>query len=232
MTAVGGGGKTSLVFALAQEAAARDDSAVVTTTTKFTLPAGLSDATFVESTPDCAAEDVAGAIAGGRTVIAHAGRGARNRLTGFPPEVAGSFRAGVIAIEGDGSAHRPFKAPGDHEPVIPATSTHVVVCVGLPVLGRPLAEEHVHRPELVAQLAGTPQGAPVTADTIVQLLLHEDGGRKGVPPGARLMALLNEPVSEEHRRLGDHIAARLVYGGFERAVVATAHRGTIHGLVR
>ena len=232
VTAVGGGGKTSLVFRLAREAADRGERAVVATTTKFTVPGEQGPLVYAEGGEAAIHTEVERTAAPGTVLIAHSGRGARGRLMGFTADVAGQIPGDVVAIEGDGSAHRPFKAPDAHEPVIPPQSTHVVVCVGLEVLGQPLAEERVHRAKLVAALTSARPGSPVVADMIVDVLLHPDGGRKGVPPGTRLMALLNAPRTEEHRRLGDHIGARLVYGGFERAIVATAHAGAVHSLVR
>src|SRR5690606_22883152 len=120
-----------------------------------------------------------------------------------------------------------FKAPAAHEPVIPSRTTDVVVCVGLDVLGKPLTEEHVHRPEIVARLAKVELGEPVTMEIIMRVLVHEEGGRKGLPEGARLHALLNNPEDEEQRKVGTKLAGRLIFGGFYRAIVATVHRGQI-----
>ncbi|MBA4179045.1 MAG: putative selenium-dependent hydroxylase accessory protein YqeC [Anaerolinea sp.] len=236
VAAVGGGGKTSLVYALGYEAAARGFSAIITSTTRFTRPAGIPMPPIIESTDAALAGDVARALAPGTVHVASAGEATRGRLAGFAPESIDALAAlapGLIAVEADGSGRRPFKAPADHEPAIPRSATDVVVCVGLEVLGHALEADRVHRPEIVARLAGSFPGAIVTAATIVRVLLHEAGGRKNVPPGARLHALLNGPRTEEHEKLGAHIAERLVYGGYHRAVVATAHRpGDIRAVVR
>lgn len=236
VAAVGGGGKTSLVYALAYEAAGRGLSALVTTTTKSTRPAGMAMPPIVESTDETLAEDVALSLAPGTVLVASAGDASRRRIAGFAPESIDALAAispGLVTVEADGSAHRPFKAPADHEPVIPASSTDIVVCVGLGVLGRALEARWVHRPEIVASLADSFPGAIVTADTVVRVLLHQAGGRKHVPPGARLHALLNGPSTVEHEKLATHIAERLVYGGYHRAVVATAHKpGDIRAVVR
>ena len=63
VAATGGGGKTSLVYGLANEAAARGMSAIVTTTTKLTLPALATSLPVIETTDDRAADDLADAIA-------------------------------------------------------------------------------------------------------------------------------------------------------------------------
>ena len=236
VAAVGGGGKTSLVFGLAFEGAARGLSAVVSTTTKFTRPPGLQLPSIVETTDAAAAEDLARAIVPGTAVVAISGHGDQGRMHGFAPETFRRIAAlapGIITIEADGSAHRPFKAPGAHEPVIPECVTDVVVCMGLSVLGHELSDMWVHRSELAAALADVPVGSLVTPNVVVRLLLHPDGGRRAVPADARLHALLNNPASTEQEQLAVHIGQRLVYGGYSRAVVASAHvAGDIRAILR
>jgi molybdenum cofactor cytidylyltransferase len=87
---------------------------------------------------------------------------------------------------------RPFKAPAGHEPVIPPETTVVVPVVGADVFGKPLHEDHVHRAELIAGLAGVALDAAITPDVVAGVLAHPDGGRKGVPPGARVIVMINK----------------------------------------
>ena len=226
VAAVGGGGKTSLVYALGRESAERGLAAIVTTTTRFTRPPGGQTPMIIETTEDRLAADVGVALRPGEALVAISGHGEHGRMHGFNAETISGLAAlqpGLIAVEADGSAHRPFKAPAPHEPVIPPCTTDVIVCVGLAVLGHNLDDVWVHRSELASELADVPMGSPVTANTVVRVLLHPEGGRKGVPPGARVHALLNNPASPEHEQLAVHIGQRLVYGGFCRVVVASAH---------
>ena len=235
VAAVGGGGKTSLVFTLANEAAARGLAAAVTTTARFTRPRGIPLPPCLSTTPEDLATAFARELRPGQARTFISAEVEAGRYAGFTPEMIASLPPGdfFLAIEADGSAHRPFKAPAPHEPAIPSTTTDVAVCVGLSVLAHPLSDVWVHRPGLVSDLARVATGAPVTAEVIVDTLLHAEGGRKGVPAGARLHALLNRPLNEEHHAIANHIAARLVYGGYNTAVVATAHEsGAIHGVVR
>jgi molybdenum cofactor cytidylyltransferase len=97
--------------------------------------------------------------------------------------------------EADGSRMRPFKAPAGHEPVIPAETTLVLIVVGADILGKPLDGDHVHRPELVAALCGAPLGTRITPEMVARVLAHPEGGRKGVPAGARVVALINKVES-------------------------------------
>ena len=112
--------------------------------------------------------------------------------------------------EADGSRMRPFKAPADYEPVIPADTTLVAVVVGADVLGRSLDAEHVHRPELVATLSGAPMGAPVTPAIVARVLADPQGGRKGVPAGARVVVLINKVEGLPDRAPARETAERLL----------------------
>lgn len=230
VSAVGGGGKTSLVYALADEAAAMGLPAIVTTTTRFTRRAGGPMPRIVEMSDESAVQVLREELRAGEALVASRGTAPQSRLVGFEPAVIDAWRelgAGVVAVEADGSAHKPFKAPAAHEPVIPSSTTDVIVCVGLDVLGKPLDELYVHRPEIVARLAKAELGEPVTVETILRVLVHDEGGRKGLPEGARLHALLNNPGDEDRRQAGSKLAGRLIFGGFYRAIVGTVHRAEI-----
>jgi probable selenium-dependent hydroxylase accessory protein YqeC len=160
-------------------------------------------------------------------VVATAGGAEQGRMLGLPPATIAAMRAlepGLIAVEADGSAHKPFKAPAEHEPVIPGCATHAVACVGLEVLGKELGERYVHRPEIVAALTGLTLGQPVPAEAVLEVLLHERGGRKGVAPGQALCALLNNPVDDAQAAVALELAHRLIDGGYERVLVGSAHR--------
>ncbi len=227
---VGGGGKTSLVYGLGDRAAEMGLSAVVASTTKFTRRPGGPMPHVIEADDERSLASLRASMAPGTVVVASAGPAAKGRMQGYAPETVdrwSELEAGLIAVEADGSAHRPFKAPAAHEPVIPSSATDVVVCVGLEVLGKALTEQNVHRAEIAAALGKTQVGAPVTIETILRVLTHEDGGRKGLPESARLHALLNAPANEEQRTLGAKLAGRLIFGGYYRAIVGTVHRAEI-----
>lgn len=109
-----------------------------------------------------------------------------------PEDVAALARidgVDAVLVEADGSRARAFKAPGEHEPAIPDAATHVVAVAGASVLGQPLDEDHVHRPERVrAIVPGLPPAAVCDAALIARVLAHEAGGRKHL--GARPFAVV------------------------------------------
>jgi hypothetical protein len=122
---------------------------------------------------------------------------------------------------------RPFKAPAAYEPVIPEETTVVLVLVGADVFGQTLDAEHVHRPELVSALSGAALGTPITPEIVARVLAHPEGGRKGVPAGARVVALINkvERLRDRHPGARDGRAPPARAGDRIRHAHGLARRG-------
>ena len=138
----------------------------------------------------------------------------QDKVQGVSPalldRIAAQPAVDALIVEADGSRRLPFKAPAAHEPVIPASATIVVPIVGLDVLGQPLDAEHVHRPEIVAELTGAALGDPVTPAMIAAVLAHPQGGAKDVPPAARLIPFLNKAEDEATLAAAREIARLLL----------------------
>ncbi len=194
----GGGGKTTLMFRLADELVAAGQRVVTTMTTKIFVsqmaraPICLvlhGESALLAQLPEALSEHGHALVAGGTVVE-------EDKAAGVAPEFVDRLAAhpavDAVIVEADGSRRRPFKAPAAHEPVLPARATVVVPVVGLDVVGRPLTADAVHRPELVAALTGAALGDPVTPELIAAVLAHPAGGAKGVPPAARLIPFLNK----------------------------------------
>lgn len=219
---VGGGGKTAALYRLGAELAGRGLPVLLCGTARFTPPEGGVPPNLV------LIEDEAGLLRAPDTqtwpVTVAAGWGSKGRLLPVAPAWLDALHQRrpdlTIVIEADGSAMRPFKAPGEHEPVIPDGATLVVTVVGMDAIGRPLDERHVHRPERVAAIAGAAIGAPVTAAMVARVLDHPEGGHKGLPAGARWAALLNKADT----------AARLAAATAVASLVAPADRVIISRL--
>lgn len=184
---VGGGGKTSLLFALGQAGW----PAVLTTTTR------LFAAQQAQAVAVCPAENEARLLA---LVAEHGsclavGPVAGDKVLGVARERPLHFLSlpGIqwVVVEADGSRMRPIKAPADHEPAMPLGVTLVIPVVGLDALDHPLAEI-AHRPELVSQLTGVELTETLTPTAVAALLTHVQGGLKHVPDTARVIPLLNK----------------------------------------
>ncbi len=182
LATVGAGGKTSLLYALAREVAALGGRAIVTGTTRFTpAPHGWPMPPLIEVRTGEVVSMVAGR-GGSVLVVAGTEPQPAGRLAPLSDEdvaaLANLEGFDAVLVEADGSRARPFKAPGDHEPVIPASATHVVVSVGASVLGTSLEGGRVHRPEAVRVLA--PGVEVVDASMVARVVAQSGGGRKGV----------------------------------------------------
>jgi probable selenium-dependent hydroxylase accessory protein YqeC len=183
----GAGGKTSLMFALARAWVAAGERVLVTTTTK--IATAEAEGPWPVVTADWA-------DAAGPAVIAVSGPAKDgSRLVGIAPEIVDELRARSaydrIVVEADGAADRPLKAPADHEPVIPSATDNLVIVAGLNGLGLPLNEDSVFRSDLWTARTGLAPGAPVTADSLAQMVIDDNGLAKGCPAGAERALFLN-----------------------------------------
>lgn len=116
----------------------------------------------------------------------------------------------VVVNEADGARTLSFKAPADHEPVIPSSTTLVVPVVGIDVVGQPLEDLHVHRPERVTALTGAEPGQPITPELIATVLSHPEGGLKDLPRHARVAALINKLETDEQAQTAHRLADLLL----------------------
>jgi molybdenum cofactor cytidylyltransferase len=193
---VGGGGKTTAMFRLAREVADAGGCVITTTTTHiFGAQTALAPARVLAA--EATRERVGAALAAHRHALVvgptdPATKRAGGVSLGLFSVLRDWFPDACILNEADGSRTRPFKAPAAHEPVIPPETTLVVPVVGADVFGKPLDDTHVHRPELVAALSDVPLGVPITPEIVARVLSHPEGGRKGVPSGARVIVVINK----------------------------------------
>jgi molybdenum cofactor cytidylyltransferase len=225
---VGGGGKTSAMFRLAREIVARGGTAITTTTTRI-FAAQIALAPAHVPAGDATRESVSAALERHRHVLVIGDTNPKDgKADGVSLDLFVRLRSwfprACLLNEADGSRMRPFKAPAAHEPVIPAETTLVVPVVGADVFGKTLDAEHVHRPELVSDLSGAQLGAPITPEIVARVLAHPDGGRKGVPAGARVIVIINKVESLPDRKPAHETAERLLREPAIHAVVLAAVR--------
>ena len=116
-----------------------------------------------------------------------------------------------VVVEADGARQRPFKAPAEHEPVVPQRSTFVLAIMGADALGRVIWDQ-CHRPMRVAAVAGCEPFERLTPERAAKVLAHPDGGRKSVPADARFAVVVNRVdadnayVAGALHELAEHLA--------------------------
>ena len=225
---VGAGGKTTALFQLAR---LLEPPVLVTASTHLgAWQASLADQHSIVTRP----KDVAGAAGQIEGVALFTGpEGADERLAGVDTATLAAIaeladRLGFsVLIEADGSRRKPLKAPADHEPAVPDWGNLVIVCAGLSGLGKPLDAETVHRPERFAELSGLRQGETITPEALARVLVHPQGGLKGIPAGARKAALLNQADTLETQAQAAIMDAALL-AGFDAVITASLETRQIY----
>ncbi len=227
---VGGGGKSSALFRLASEIVAAGQRVVVTTTTHISYAQLLREPVHV-FVPGAALplDAIAQALDkhGRCLIIAEA---TPDKVRGIDPAVvdqlvthAQTLQIGAIVVEADGSRYLPIKAPADHEPALPASTTLLVPVMGLDALGASIDEAHVHRVAQVRRLLALApaDAAPrLTPQMAARLLIDPQGGAKWRPTGARLLPLINKADQVTHLAGARLIAHQLAAWGYSSLIGA------------
>lgn len=192
---VGGGGKTSLMYALAREMVDQGKTVISTTTTKIYPPnASESPHLILADNHPQLTELFARLSEFKHVTVGGSIDPFSTKMRGLPVEniAALSGYAHWILVEADGAAGRPVKAPAEWEPVIPPCSDLVIAVVGLDCLGQPAEEKTAFRLEKFLDLTGLRRGDLITPESIGRLLTHDQGGLKGVAAGMDVVPFLNK----------------------------------------
>ena len=198
---VGGGGKSSAVFRIALDLAQAGRRAVITHTARIAAFQTAWSPAVVEVLDDTLPLQAIARALDAYNVCLLTGPVVGDRRAGLLPhlvdelaQAADSLGIAAITVEADGSKMRPAKAPAEHEPVLPATTTLLAPVLGLDAVGGAIDSRLFHRDELVRQVLGLPPGSSdrFTPRHAAELLVHAAGGAKARPPAARLLPIFNK----------------------------------------
>jgi probable selenium-dependent hydroxylase accessory protein YqeC len=224
----GAGGKTTLVYRMAGEARRAGLRVIVTSTTHMgTLPEEITGPVILEGEGDVETR-IGEALSktGYATVLGRRERPDKIVGLGAPRVDHLAGRAELVLIEADGARGRSLKVPALHEPVIPRSTTAVVVVAALDVLGRPLDDALVHRVELVTAATGRKRGEVVDEPTVASALLHPEGYPARMARGVRAAVFLNKAEDAAAWSAAGRIAPRLL-GTYERVAAGSARGGEV-----
>jgi len=214
---VGGGGKTTLMSALADELRLKGYRFVISTTTKVWNREALNWPNVLFDPSDPAShEELKAAL----KKHGHAFAGRRvlesGKVEGISPGLADALyreaEIDYLILEADGAAGRPVKAPAGHEPVIPSSATVVVAIMGIEAVGAPLEDEVVFRPEQFTKITGLNLGERITPDALAKIFQSPGGLFKGAPASAKRIAFLNKLDLLTDDQEGGTLADLLVKG--------------------
>lgn len=214
---VGGGGKSTLMYFMAEKCAGTGKRVLVSTTTHIFAPDGKYYAATVR---EARALWAAGKFA----------------VIGTPVEGCGKLKApkesvltellreaDVVFLEADGSKHCPIKVPRSGEPVLLPGSDVVLAVMGLSAIGRPLSE-CCFGAKGAMELLDTGEEHLLTEADAARILASPLGGRKDVGNRA-FCVVLNQCDDGPRYRSAMEIAARLRERGVEHVVMTAFDPG-------
>lgn len=211
---VGGGGKSSTMYALAKEARAAGKRVVVTTTTHMMPHPRLVLTGDTEAV---------GPLLDQHGIITLGSFFQAEKLGGVGTLLDYKDAADVVLMEADGARLRPLKVPREGEPVLQPGVDAVLAVAGMDSVGEPIGGI-CHRVELVCALLDKPPEAPVTPADVVKILTSPRGGRKGVPEGIAFRCVLNKADTPARRAAAEETARLLAEQGV-RAVITCYTEG-------
>lgn len=149
---IGSGGKTSLLYRLADELS-KHGTVLITTTTHIFRPDHLP---FAET-------------ADGTVPLLCVGTPCENGKITRPKQSFDELLrlADYVLVEADGSRRLPIKAHDTHEPVIPENADQVICVVGASGLYKN-AQQCVHRPQIFTALTGEETATPKAVAALLQ----------------------------------------------------------------
>lgn len=196
---MGAGGKTTLMFSLSRELTTHEKVVITTTTTKILPPSSPDTPYLFISQEEKEIVDFILKKAGtfDHITIASDLLVCSGKLQGISPLLVSRLiklsPVNYIIVEADGASGRPLKAPDTlFEPVIPQQTSLVIPVIGIDALGCSLSEENVFRSKIASKLTGLSLGKPISAETIVNLILHPAGIIRGSPNQARIIPFINK----------------------------------------
>lgn len=143
----GGGGKTTMVYHLAEELSQAGGCAIVTTTTHMQCPYGFDGSAVVCPFAEGVAEAVPRLHANKVFIAATGAPG--HKVRGFAPDevdlIHERLAHATFLNEADGAAMKPYKFYRPYDPVLPDTGTVLVHVIGAETFGTPMTADLFHR---------------------------------------------------------------------------------------
>lgn len=220
---VGGGGKTSLMFRLAEEISLQYKVVVTTTTKIFLPPPDKFPFVLLEKDEPPAKELYESLLKGLRPVVGSCLL-ENNKINGISREQVDLLQnhADFILIESDGSKGRSLKGHLDFEPVIAGSTTVLLVVIGADIFGKTLDSNYVHRPEIVSRLTGRKMGSIIDAEMIAELITHPEGILRDSPSTARVVPFINKADRLENQGEGRRLGRLLLGGKIKKVILGSA----------
>ncbi|RGY95648.1 selenium cofactor biosynthesis protein YqeC [Clostridium sp. AM58-1XD] len=210
----GAGGKTAVMYRLAEELSAAGFRTAVTTTTHILRP---DDGIPIFISPEIdktsrnefrerlkraeKKRNLSGGFIVAGTDYSASGEGEK-KLASLPPDLVNELKnwADFLLVEADGSRRLPLKVPADWEPVILPETSLVIGCAGLNAVGKPWREV-CFRPEYAGRFF---TGDIVTEESTAAILTDACGTKKDIG-NREYRIVLNQGDEIEDRKKAERI---------------------------
>lgn len=221
---VGGGGKTTTIYQLADELSEQGLRVLITTSTHIQCPEnGLS--AFVDHVREVTADMWEGGILTvGKPLLKEEETYKLSMPEGLgePEEMERLLQmADVILIEADGAKKKPVKVPGEWEPVIIPQTGLVIACAGLSALGGTFADTCFRFREYGKWLMREGENV-ITPEDLALILMDERGSHRGVQ-GRYYRVVLNQADGEKELKAAEMIL-KLLPVTMQKGCAVTAYR--------
>lgn len=129
--------------------------------------------------------------------------GVDRKVRGFEADIVEQLsEAGLfdwLLVKADGARKREFKAPGNGEPVVPRTASHIVPAASVAAVGEALTTDVLHRLKRVADITSLGVGDTITSEAVGTVLTHPEGGLRNAPAEASVIPLINKADTESQQ---------------------------------
>jgi probable selenium-dependent hydroxylase accessory protein YqeC len=225
ISVMGAGGKSTLMNRLADELNVLGHTVVLSSTTNYHRPKVLQaeQILLTQDLPDWPERLTSLAKRWNRLLVLHHDLG-HSMVRGVDVDTLRTIHRhapeAIVIVKTDGARKRWFKAPNLAEPIIPSWSQLCITVVNRQILGQPLTEALVHRPERVAELTGLMLGEPITPAIVGTVLTHRQTYLAKIPAGACRLVYISHV-----RTHGDAEQARLIADHCDRSAIDTILAG-------
>ena len=194
LAAVGAGGKTSFLFALAREIPGK---CIITTTTHISIEqSNRGDIRLLSNDLNLYKKIIAAPE--NATIIIVGTQQGRERVNGPDQAILAQLHTLCeqenlsLLVEADGSKKLPLKAFANHEPAVPEWIDIIVHIIGWNSIGKQVDDTNIFRVDRYCELTNQKKGDIINFSSIANLLLHEKGGKKAIKHNQRSIIFFNQ----------------------------------------
>jgi probable selenium-dependent hydroxylase accessory protein YqeC len=230
---MGAGGKSTLMNRLADELIVLGHTVVLSSTTNYHRPQSLQSDQILLTRQVPEWPEQLGMLARrwNRLIVLHHDLGGA-MVKGIDVAAVRTIHEhiseAIVIVKTDGARKRWFKAPNQSEPVVPPWSQVCIAVVNREILGQPLTDALVHRPERVAELTGLNLGDRITPQAVGTVLTHPGTYAPKIPASARRAIYISHVQSPEELAQAKAIAACLDRAAVDDVLAGDTPSGTFY----